>query len=89
MTLRYEDLCADPDGDADPAPRLHRRARPATATTTSAPIEHHIIGNRMRLSSTSEIRLDERWKEALTPEQIAVIERHVAPLNRRYGYGSL
>ena len=40
-------------------------------------VDHHIIGNQMRLSSTSEIRLDESWKKALTPEQMAEIERRV------------
>ena len=48
-----------------------------------------MIGNRMRLSSTSEIRIDDRWKTALKPEQMAVIERKVTPLIRSYGYGAL
>jgi hypothetical protein len=40
----------------------------------------------MRLASTSEIKLDETWKQALAAEQLAVIAPRVAPLNRRYGY---
>ena len=43
----------------------------------------------MRLASTSEIRLDESWKQALKPEQMTTIDQLVAPLNRRYGYGTL
>jgi Sulfotransferase family len=88
MTLRYEDLCADPQAALE---RVYGfigvHARNGFYNFRSA--DHHIIGNRMRLSSTSEIRLDETWKQALTPEQMAVIERCVGPLNRRYGYGSL
>ncbi|MBW8873563.1 MAG: sulfotransferase [Acidobacteria bacterium] len=88
LTLRYEDLCAHPDetltGVYDfigvPAKNGIHDFRN---------FEHHIIGNRMRLASTSEIRLDERWKEALTREQMGIIERHVTPLNRKYGYGRL
>jgi len=52
-------------------------------------VEQHIIGNRMRLSNTSEIRLDEKWKTALTPEQMKAIESRVGAMNRRYGYDGL
>lgn len=88
MTLRYEDLCGDPDGTLT---RLHGFIGvPSTnGYHKFRAIDHHIIGNQMRLSSTSEIRLDESWKQALTPEQMATIDQLVAPLNRRYGYGTL
>ncbi|HEX6900571.1 MAG TPA: sulfotransferase [Thermoanaerobaculia bacterium] len=86
MTLRYEDLCADPDGTLT---KIHRFAGlPVTnGFHLFRNAEHHIIGNRMRLASTSEIRLDESWKQALQPEQRATIERRVGRLNWRYGYG--
>ena len=88
MTLRYEDLCADPDGTLT---KIHRFAGlPVTnGFHHFRSGDHHIIGNRMRLSSTSEIRLDESWKQALKPEQMAVIERRVSGINRKYGYSSL
>jgi hypothetical protein len=43
----------------------------------------------MRLSSTSEIRIDDRWKTMLKPEQMAVAESRVGELNRGYGYGEI
>jgi hypothetical protein len=88
MTLRYEDLCADPDGTIA---RLHgfMGIPSRNGYYNFRAVDHHIIGNQMRLSSTSEIRLDEGWKQALTPEQITAIDRFIAPLNRRYGYGTL
>lgn len=88
MTLRYEDLCADPNGTLA---RIHAFAGLPSRNGfhNFRAIDHHIIGNQMRLSSTSEIRLDESWKQALTPEQMTAIDRLVAPLNRRYGYGAL
>jgi len=88
MTLRYEDLCADPDGTLA---RIHAFAGIPSRNGfhNFRATDHHIIGNQMRLSSTSEIRMDESWKAALTPEQMATIDRLVAPLNRRYGYGAL
>lgn len=88
MTLRHEDVCVDPAGALS---RIYAFAGlpPNGGVPDFRGVEHHVIGNRMRLSSTSEIRLDERWKTALDPEQMAAIERRVASLNRRYGYGGL
>ena len=88
LTLRYEDLCTHPD---ESLTRLYDFIGvPAkNGIHDFRNFEHHIIGNRMRLASTSEIRLDERWKEVLTREQMGIIERHVTPLNRKYGYGRL
>jgi Sulfotransferase family len=87
LTLRYEDLCAEP------LATLHRvygflgvSAKNGMHDFRAA--DHHIIGNRMRLSSTSEIRLDESWKEALTPAQVALIQGRVTDLNRRFGYAA-
>jgi hypothetical protein len=88
MRLRHEDVCADPLGTLM---KIHAFAgvTPKNGYHNFRGIEQHIIGNRMRLASTSEIRLDDRWKTALTPEQMAVIEATVRPLNRSYGYGDL
>jgi hypothetical protein len=88
MTLRYEDLCANPDATLT---RLHAfMGLPSrNGFHNFRAVDHHIIGNQMRLASTSEIRLDESWKKALTREQMTTIDRLVAPLNRRYGYGEI
>ena len=87
MTLRHEDLCADPNGTLD---RVYGfLGVPANGVHDFRSVEQHIIGNRMRLSSIAEIRIDERWKTALTPEQMLAIERLVGPLTERYGYGGL
>jgi sulfotransferase family protein len=88
LRLRHEDVCADP---LNTLMRVHAflDVTPKNGYHNFRGIEQHIIGNRMRLSSTSEIRLDDRWKTALTPEQMAVIESKVQPLNRSYGYGDL
>ncbi len=88
LTLRHEEVCADPAGALN---RIYSFAGlpPGTGVPDFRDVEHHVIGNRMRLSSTAEIRIDDRWKTALTPKQMAVIERRVAPLNRAYGYDGL
>ena len=88
LVVRYEDLCADPAGTLS---RIYTFAGlPAgNGVPEFRTGEHHVIGNRMRLSSTSEIRIDDRWKTALAPEQMAVVESRVGELNRSYGYGKL
>lgn len=88
MTLHHEEVCADPAGTLS---RVYDFIGvPAkNGVNDFRGYDHHIIGNRMRLSSTSEIRLDERWKTALTPGQMSLIDRKVASLNQRYGYGAL
>lgn len=83
--VRYEDLCADPTATLrrlsdflglDPNNVvLDFRSRP-----------QHVIGNGMRLDTTSTIRLDERWKTALSTEDLATFDQIAGPLNRRYGY---
>ena len=85
MEVRYEELCRQPAATlrclseflgVDPARlNLDFRAR-----------EQHVIGNGMRLDSTSEIRLDERWKTHLSSADIEVFEKVAGRLNRRYGY---
>ena len=47
---------------------------------------HHVIGNGMRLDSTEEVRLDERWKTAFPPAALEVFEAEAGALNRRLGY---
>lgn len=49
---------------------------------------HHIIGNRMRLSSDprKSIVLDEYWKNALSSNDLRIISQIAGPLARKYGY---
>ncbi len=85
VRVHYEDLCRNTDGTltrifefagVDSSRRIpdFRRA------------EHHIIGNGMRLDTTSEIRLDERWKTVLNPEHLKIFDGVAGKTNRRYGY---
>lgn len=85
LAVRYEDLCDDPastlgrvfsflgvDGD-----RWVRDFRS---------VAHHVVGNGMRLDTASEIRRDERWRQVLTDDDLAVFGRVAGALNQRYGY---
>ena len=86
LRVRYEDLCADPPAvlaritafaGVEPPPwPLEFHAR-----------EHHVIGNEMRFATSSEIRLDERWRERLGQADLAAIRTATAAERRRFGYG--
>jgi hypothetical protein len=88
LTLHHEDVCARP---AEVLQAVHGfiGVAPRNGGNGFRGGDHHIIGNRMRLLSTSEIRLDERWKTALAPGEMESIERKLGPTNRRYGYGAI
>jgi len=84
-TVSYEDVCADTPGTLSrlweflgvPPFRFGEgwRAR-----------NHHVIGNGMRLDSTEEVRLDERWKTAFPPAALEIFEAEAGALNRQLGY---
>ena len=84
--VRYDELCLDTD-------RTLRRLFAFAGVDPSSPrmafraSEHHVIGNGMRLDASSEIRFDERWREALSASDLASFDRVAGGLNRRLGYG--
>ena len=85
IQIRYEDLCQDVGGtlsrifaflsleDSD----QHRRFKD---------VEHHVVGNGMRLDSSSSVILDDRWRSVLNDRQLAEFERVAGDLNRSLGY---
>jgi hypothetical protein len=85
MMVRYEDLCRDLHGT------LERIFRFCGVESSAGPVDgrgakHHIVGNPMRLSQLSEIRLDERWRSLLSPAQLEAIGQTAGAVGRQYGY---
>lgn len=84
-TVHYEDLCGSPQATLNrlfaflglPAAPVADRFRT---------VEHHVVGNGMRLDDTAEIALDERWKTALSPGELNEFDAVAGKLNRAYGY---
>ena len=85
IQVRYEDLCQDIQGTME---RLYRfcGVDPNIRVADFRAMPQHIIGNPMRLSSLSEIGLDERWRSELTQKQAQEIYRVAGALSQRYGY---
>lgn len=76
--VRYEDLCVDPKSTLR---RLEAfcGVDPTAAYSGEAP-QQHLLGNQIRLNPISEIRLDERWRETLTPAETAHIRASAGDL---------
>lgn len=84
VRVRYEDVCREPQGSIQPIFRL-LGIDPIELPEDFREIEHHILGNYMRLKD-GRIALDEQWRTALSPEDLATFERVAGRINRRYGY---
>ena len=85
LRVRYEDLCTDPERE------FGRICEMLGLEKLPGPYEflagdHHIIGNRMRLSSSSEIVLDERWRSILTAEEAETVRRSTSRHRQVFGY---
>ena len=82
--VRYEDICADPHAALRPVLEwigVDPSHPPVLARGT-----YHVVGNGMRLDSTREVTLDDRWRRALSPADLATFEAVAGDLNRRLGY---
>jgi hypothetical protein len=86
LVVRHEDLCADPDGETRRILRfLGVPGDEPVLNFRNAP--HHIIGNRrMRLGTTSEIRLDTSWRDGLSRGQLSYILARTRTYRRQFGY---
>jgi hypothetical protein len=86
IEVRYEELCKDTENT------LRRLLEflgldPDQRIPDFRSVEHHVVGNGMRLDTASKISLDERWRSVLTEDELRVFDRVAGRMNRRYGYG--
>ena len=84
LSLRYEELCADPAGVLDRISAFIGVApMPRTGFRNS---DSHIIGNKMRMKGLAEIREDLSWQTTLTGDQLSTIARIAGPTSHEMGY---
>ena len=85
IEIRYEQLCSDTEKTLnnlfnfiglDPDMRNH----------DFRSVENHVVGNGMRLDTTSNVKLDERWKTTLNKDQLHIFDEVAGTLNRRLDY---
>jgi len=85
IEVHYEDLCRDTEA-------VLRRLftflglKPGKRVKDFRSVEQHVIGNGMRLDSTDQVVLDERWRTVLTKDHLKTFDRVAGAMNRRYGY---
>jgi len=85
VEVRYETVCSEPEvtlrqlftfiGVNPDAPRMDLRS-----------VGHHIVGNGMRLDWTGDVRLDERWRSALSVRDLRTFDTVAGAMNRTLGY---
>ena len=86
--VKYEALCADP---ADTIRRLcgflgHAYDPAMAAGPFGGENAHTIYGNTIRFSKIEAIKEDLSWKQQLTPEEIAEVDRIAGPMMKQLGY---
>ena len=84
-SVSYEDLCEDPEGTVASL-FAFMGVDPSHSISDWGAVEQHILGNRMRMGGTSEVRKDEKWRALLSPEDLSTFDCLAGPLNRSYGY---
>lgn len=85
MRLRYDELCADHQGVIDRISDFTGVER-GTIPKDFYATPHHIVGNKMRLASSAEIRPDHSWRQRLSDKQIEIVGRVAGAANRKYGF---
>lgn len=89
LRVRYEDFVTDPRRElrrvGDVLGLDYEGVVDAVERGDIAPA-HTIAGNRLRMTGTIKLRLDEAWKEALPPRDLRVFWAIAGWLLRGYGY---
>ena len=85
IEVRYEAYCSRPD---ETLSRICQflEIEPGKLPNSFRNVEQHVVGNGMRLDTTSEIQLDERWQSTLSKRDLAKFTRIAGDMNQRYGY---
>jgi sulfotransferase family protein len=85
IQIRYETLCTRPDATLREL-FTFIGVDPVLPSSDPCHVEHHIIGNGMRLDVSLQIRLDERWKSVLDNDSLRIFHNEAGRMNRRLGY---
>jgi len=83
LTVHYEDLCQKP---AKTLTTIYHFLGLQPELSASSSRTKHIMGNQMRLGSLQDIRLDEKWKQALSHEDLQTFTTIAGDLNQLHGY---
>jgi hypothetical protein len=82
--LRYEELCRDVEGTMHALLSFIGVAPVAVGGLATS--DQHVLGNNKMRLTASEVRLDEKWRRTLTPDDLETFDRVAGSLNRQLGY---
>lgn len=85
MRVHYEALCEETDATLTSLFRF-LGVSPSAARHDHRRWDHHLVGNGMRLDTTAEVAIDERWTSVLTDAHRRAFDAVAGDLNRRFGY---
>lgn len=85
LRLHYEELCADPQRTLDRIASFIG-VDPAPIPEDLGAVEHHVIGNSMRLKGVGEVREDRAWRTSLGDGDLRTIARIAGSASHRLGY---
>jgi hypothetical protein len=83
LKIPYEALCLEPESTLT---TIYRFLNLPPKSSSISPRIKHILGNQMRLGSLQDIRLDEKWKKALTQDDLQRFMNLARELNNLHGY---
>jgi hypothetical protein len=91
LRVRYEDLIQEPAATLrtilDFVGETEAKLDFLDGPTAQLGKTHTVAGSSVRFKeSAMELRLDERWKTVLPPENLAVVDRWTRRFRKRYGY---
>lgn len=86
LTVRYEDLAADPKRELMRICGFAGVAFEPAMLNFKAKVHHNVNGNDMRFSSAADIRLDTSWETKLGVEERAFFAERAGWLNEKMGY---
>lgn len=83
LTVQYERLCQEPEKTLTD---IYQFFELEPEFNSSSNRIKHILGNQMRLGSLQNIRLDEKWKQALSADDLQIFTDIAGELNQLHGY---
>lgn len=86
VTCHYEDICRTPSETLTHLGDFIGISYDPCQLDFRGGVQHGIGGNPMRFREEREIRLDTRWKSALSHQDIKTFERIAGTMNRGFGY---
>ena len=85
IKVHYEDICNDTEASLNEIFEFIG-VDPTKKRLDFKTVEHHVVGNGMRLDDSEVIKLDDRWKELLDDNELTTYHRVTGGYHKSLGY---